>query len=102
MKILLFVSTIFNQLPIDQQEVPIIGTKIEAIMPIEMMIIIVGVYMVELIISINIFKVQIERGNDLIEIGYSIGMNLLSGALIFTLAVVIIQFGLGALIPLSV
>jgi hypothetical protein len=102
MKIMLFVSSIFNQLPIDQQEVPIIGTKIEAIMPIEMMIIIVGVYMIELIISINIFKNQIEKGNDIIEIGYSIGMNLLSGALIFTLAVIIIQFGLGALIPLSV
>jgi len=102
MKILLFVSSIFSQLPIEQEEIPIIGTKLEAVMPIEMMIIIVGIYMIEMIISINIFKVQIERGNDIIEIGYSIGMNLISGAIIFTLAVVIIQFGLGALIPLSV
>ncbi len=101
MKILLFVSNIFNQLPIDQQEIPIIGTKIEAIMPIEIMIIIVGIYMIELIISINIFKIQIERGNDIVEIGYSIGMNLISGAIIFTLSVLIIQFGLGALIPLG-
>ncbi|MEM5776891.1 MAG: hypothetical protein QXJ06_00390 [Candidatus Aenigmatarchaeota archaeon] len=102
MKILLFVSNIFSQLPIDQQEIPILGAKIEAIMPIETMIIIVGIYMIELIISINIFKIQIERGNDAIEIAYSIGMNLISAALIFTITVIIIQFGLGALIPLSV
>ncbi|MEM5799544.1 MAG: hypothetical protein QXZ43_02680 [Candidatus Aenigmatarchaeota archaeon] len=102
MKILLFVSTLYNQLPIDQQEIPIIGTKIEAIMPIEIMIIIVGFYMIELIISINIFKIEIEKGNDSIEKMYSIGINLISGALIFTLTVLIIQFGLGALIPLSV
>ena len=102
MKILLFVSSLFSQLPIEQEEIPIIGTKLEAVMPIEMMIIIVGVYMIELIISLNIFKTQIEKGNDVIEMGYSIGMNLISGAIIFTLAVVIIHFGLGALIPLSV
>ncbi|MBU5688348.1 MAG: hypothetical protein KQA31_03005, partial [Candidatus Aenigmarchaeota archaeon] len=73
MKILIFVASLFNQLPIDQQEIPIIGTKIEAIMPIEVLIIIVGIYMIELIISINIFRIQIEKGNDLTEIGYSIG-----------------------------
>ncbi|MCS7134917.1 MAG: hypothetical protein NZ893_00555 [Candidatus Aenigmarchaeota archaeon] len=102
MKVLLFIANLFVELPIDQQNVPIIGVKLEAIMPIEIMIIIVGIYMIELIVSVNIFRVQIERGNDVIEIGYSIGTNLISAALIFTLAVLIIQFGLGALIPLSV
>ncbi|MEM2175221.1 MAG: hypothetical protein QXI58_06340 [Candidatus Micrarchaeia archaeon] len=96
------VSNIFTQLPIDQQEIPIIGTKLEAVMPIELMIIIVGIYMIELIISINMFRVQIERGNDLTEIGYTIGTNLISAAIIFTVVVIIIQFGLGALVPLSV
>ncbi|MEM4368469.1 MAG: hypothetical protein QXO21_05630, partial [Candidatus Anstonellales archaeon] len=102
MKILIFVASLFNQLPIDQQEIPIIGTKIEAIMPIEVLIIIVGIYMIELIISINIFRIQIEKGNDLTEIGYSIGTNLISASLIFTITILIIHFGLGSIIDFTI
>ncbi|MBU5690164.1 MAG: hypothetical protein QXM68_03565 [Candidatus Aenigmatarchaeota archaeon] len=102
MKILIFVSGLFAQLPTDSTEIPILNIKPESIMPIEMMIVVVGFYMIELIISLNIFKVKIDKGNDIFEIGYSIGTNLISAALIFTFAILIITFGLGALIPLSV
>ena len=102
MKILIFIASLFAQLPTDQTDIPIINIKPESIMPIEIMIIVVGFYMIELIISLNVFKVKIEKGNDIYEIGYSIGTNLISAALIFTFSILIIAFGLGALIPLSV
>lgn len=102
-RIIMFVASLFAQLPIEESgKLPIFGSNLQSMMPIEAMLLVVGFYMVELLISLNIFRIQIERGSDTIEMGYSIGTNLISGAIIFTISVIIIHFGLGALIPLGV
>jgi len=100
-KIILFVINLFVSMPeLETEKLPIFN--FDKVMPIEILLIVVGIYMIELLISINIFRIQIERGDDKIEMEYSIGTNLISGAIIFTLSILLIHFILGSLISFGV
>lgn len=101
-KIMMFIMSIFMGLP-ELEEVTLpFNFSLEKVMPLEVLLLVVGIYMIEMLISINIFRVQIERGNDWVEMQYAIGTSLLTGGIIFTVVVMLIHFVFGALIPLGV
>ncbi len=95
-RILIYISDLFKSFPIE--DVKNLPLSIENIMPLEIFVIVVGIYMIEVLISLSVFSVRIEKGDDNIEIQYSIATSLMRGALIFTATVLIIFFVLGRLI----
>ena len=101
--ILSFVAKLLLKLPmLEGTEVPFIpGIRITDIMPIEVFLLVVGVYMIEVLVSLSIFTVQLEKGNDWVEMQHCIGTNLLRGGVIFTIVLLLIYFVFRGLIPMG-
>ncbi len=101
-RILIFVAKLFESITLTQEVSGLDFLSLKNVMPLELFTIVVGVYMIEVLVSLSIFSVRIQRGDDNLEIQYSIGTNLFMGALIFTGTLLFIFFVFGALIPSNV
>jgi len=102
--ILLFVANLFTAMPVSEEvgSVPFLGTfTMEDVMPIEVFLIVVGVYMISTLVTLSVFIVRLEYGDDWVEMQYLISNNLLKGAAIFTFVLLIVHFVFGAMIPLG-
>lgn len=101
-KLLAYIVELFATLPMDETGgVPFFGDlALEDIIPIEVFVIVVGTYMVEMLALLSIFIVRLERGEDWVEMEYNIATSLIRGGAIFTVVFLLIYFLFGALIPL--
>jgi len=102
--ILLFVADLFTTMPVSEEvgSVPFLGTfAMEDVMPVEVFLIVVGVYMISTLVTLSVFIVRLEHGDDWVEMQYLISNNLLKGAAIFTFVLLMVHFVFGAMIPLG-
>lgn len=102
MMLLVYIASLLVNMPIDTgtTNIPIFGSmEIENMLPIETLVLVVGIYMIEMLVMLNIFIVRLERGEDRIEIEYNIATSLLKGAAIFTITFLLVYFVFGGLIP---
>ncbi len=100
-KILAFIAGLFASIPYVEEVRSLSFLSLENIMPLELFTIVVGIYMIEVLVSLSIFSIRIEKGDDNIEIQYSVGTNLLKGAVIFTAVVLFVFFVFGSFINFS-
>ncbi len=102
--LLVYIAGILGALPATPEtgNIPFIDSlKLENIMPMEIFILVVGVYMIEMLAMLSIFTVRLEHGEDLIEMEYTIAINLIRGGAIFTIVFLLVYFIFGGLIPLG-
>jgi len=102
--LLAYIAGIFTTLPTTEEtgSIPFFGEiTLDKIMPMEIFIIVVGVYMIEMLVMLSIFTVRLDHGEDWIEMEYTIAINLIRGGVIFTAVFLLIYFVFGGLIPLG-
>jgi hypothetical protein len=73
---------------------------VKRIIPAEVFLVIVGVYMLEVIILLSIFLSTLEHGGDPLEKYRLIARETVTGMLIFTFSILVIYFLFGGIIKM--